>query len=170
LLGFASCDSGRVTVGNVDLAEVDSASWRSSIAWVPQRPYLFAGTIRANIALGRSDIPDISDIIRAAGAAGAHEFIASLPHGYDTVLGDDGAGLSSGQRQRIALARAFLRDAPLVLLDEPTANLDGATEYEVLGAVQRLMRGRTAIVVAHRPALVALADAVVDLTPSAVPA
>ena len=165
LLGFASCDSGRVTVGNVDLAEVDPASWRSSIAWVPQRPYLFAGTIRANIGLGRADIPDISDIVRAASAAGAHEFVVSLPQGYDTVLGDDGAGLSAGQRQRIALARAFLRDAPVVLLDEPTANLDAGAAASVMAAIRRLAAGRTVLMAAHRPELIALADRVVDLAP-----
>jgi len=165
LLGFASCDSGRVTVGGLDLAAVDPASWRSSIAWVPQRPYLFAGTIRANIALGRDDMPDISDIARAARDAGAHEFIAGLPQGYDTVLGDDGGGLSAGQRQRIALARAFLRDAPLVLLDEPTANLDAAAAGSVMGAIERLAAGRTVLMAAHRPELIALAGRVVDLTP-----
>jgi ABC-type multidrug transport system fused ATPase/permease subunit len=90
--------------------------------------------------------------------------------GLEAAIGDGGSRLSAGERQRVALARLFLRDAPLLLLDEPTANLDGATEDEVLEAVQRLMRGRTAIVVAHRPALVALADTVVDLTPIAVPA
>jgi ATP-binding cassette subfamily C protein CydD/ATP-binding cassette subfamily C protein CydCD len=165
LLGFASGDSGRVTVGGIDLAAVDPASWRSSIAWVPQRPSLFGGTIRANIALGRAGIPDISDIVRAATLAGAHEFIASLPQGYDTVLGDDGAGLSAGQRQRIALARAFLRDAPFVLLDEPTANLDADTAASVMAAITRLAAGRTVLMAAHRPELIALADRVVDLTP-----
>jgi ATP-binding cassette subfamily C protein CydD len=165
LLGFASGAAGRVTVGGVDLADVDPVSWRSSIAWVPQRPCLFAGTIRANIALGTSGIPDISDIVRAAALAGAHEFISSLPRGYDTELGDDGAGLSAGQRQRIALARAFLRDAPLVLLDEPTANLDAGTAASVMAAITRLAAGRTVVMAAHRPELIALADRVVDLAP-----
>ncbi|MFF5288395.1 thiol reductant ABC exporter subunit CydD [Paractinoplanes globisporus] len=168
LLGFAACDSGRVTVGGVDLATVDPASWRSAIAWVPQRPSLFAGTIRSNIALGRPGIPDISDIVGAARQAGAHDFIVELPDGYDTVIGDDGAGLSAGQRQRIALARAFLRDAPLVLLDEPTANLDAGTAAAVMAAIERLASGRTVIMAAHRPELIALADRIVDLTPAGV--
>jgi ATP-binding cassette subfamily C protein CydD/ATP-binding cassette subfamily C protein CydCD len=168
LLGFAACDSGRVTVGGVDLATVDPASWRSAIAWVPQRPSLFAGTIRSNIALGRPGIPDIADIVGAARQAGAHDFIVELPDGYDTVIGDDGAGLSAGQRQRIALARAFLRDAPLVLLDEPTANLDAGTAAAVMAAIERLASGRTVIMAAHRPELIALADRIVDLTPAGV--
>ncbi|WP_030443312.1 thiol reductant ABC exporter subunit CydD [Actinoplanes subtropicus] len=167
LLGFASGDSGRVTVGGVDLATVDAAAWRSSIAWVPQRPYLVAGTIRANIALGAGS-PDMSDIVQAARDAGAHHFVVDLPDGYDTVLGDDGAGLSAGQRQRIALARAFLRDAPIVLLDEPTANLDAVTAGSVMGAIRRLAAGRTVLMAAHRPELIALADRVVDLTPAGV--
>jgi ATP-binding cassette subfamily C protein CydCD len=91
--------------------------------------------------------------------------VARLPEGLDTMLGEKGAGLSAGERQRVALARAFLRDAPLLLLDEPTANLDGQTEAEILEAVRRLCRGRTAIVVAHRPALLEVADRVVDLSP-----
>ncbi|MFI5897145.1 thiol reductant ABC exporter subunit CydD [Actinoplanes sp. NPDC051513] len=164
LLGFAACDAGRVTVGGVDLSTVDPASWRSRVAWVPQRPSLFAGTIRSNIALG-ADAADISDIHRAARLAGAHDFVLELPAGYDTVIGDDGAGLSSGQRQRLALARAFLRDAPLVLLDEPTANLDASSAEAVMTAIKRLAAGRTVIMAAHRPELIALADRVVDLTP-----
>ena len=166
LLGFASCDAGRVTVGGVDLADVDPVSWRSSMAWVPQRPYLFAGTIRANIALGLAEVPHISEITRAAVSAGAHDFIVDLPYGYDTVLGDDGAGLSAGQRQRIALARAFLRDAPVVLLDEPTANLDADAAAPVMAAIRRLAAGRTVLMAAHRPELIALAGRVVDLTPA----
>ena len=164
LLGFATCDSGRVTVGGVDLSTVDPASWRSTVAWVPQRPYLFAGTIRSNIALG-APLADISDIHRAARSAGAHSFVLDLPDGYDTVIGDGGEGLSAGQRQRLALARAFLRDAPVVLLDEPTANLDAGTAAPVMDAIRRLAAGRTVLMAAHRPELIALADRIVDLTP-----
>ncbi|MCM4084656.1 thiol reductant ABC exporter subunit CydD [Paractinoplanes hotanensis] len=187
LLGFVAPDRGRVTVGGVDLAGVDPAAWRSTIAWVPQRPYLFAGSIRDNIALGRSPMrvpepptafaqcftgtsPDAPgrDVSAAARLAGADDFIAALPDGYDAALGDDGAGLSAGQRQRIALARAFLRDAPIVLLDEPTANLDAGTADEVMAAIRRLARGRTVVIAAHRPELIALADRVVDLVPQPV--
>ncbi|MGX6607194.1 thiol reductant ABC exporter subunit CydD [Micromonosporaceae bacterium Da 78-11] len=166
LLGFVPVDSGRVTVGGVDLATVDPDAWRDRIAWVPQRPHLFATTVRDNITISTSS-SDFStgDVVAAARLAGAHDFIGALPDGYDTVLGDDGAGLSAGQRQRIALARAFLRDTPVVLLDEPTANLDPDTADEVMAALRRLAHGRTVIVAAHRPDLIALADRVVDLSP-----
>ncbi|GAA2634392.1 thiol reductant ABC exporter subunit CydD [Paractinoplanes durhamensis] len=159
LLGFAALSDGRVSVGGVDLSGVNL---RDSIAWVPQRPYLFAGTIRDNIALGA---PADADVKAAARLAGAHHFIADLPAGYETMLGDDGAGLSAGQRQRLALARAFLRDAPIVLLDEPTANLDAATAEGVMAAIRRLAHGRTVLMAAHRPELIALAGRVLDLTP-----
>ncbi|XVU21460.1 thiol reductant ABC exporter subunit CydD [Actinoplanes sp. CA-054009] len=163
LLGLATPASGRVTVGGTDLAEADPDAWRSRIAWVPQRPHLFAGTVRENIALGAG--PG-ADVVTAAHRAGAHGFILGLPQGYDTVLGDDGTGLSAGQRQRIALARAFLRDAPIVLLDEPTANLDAATADQVMTAIRRLAHGRTVLIAAHRPELITLAGRVIDLTPA----
>jgi ATP-binding cassette subfamily C protein CydD len=102
-------------------------------------------------------------VVAAARLAGADAFITMLPDGYETVLGDDGTGLSAGQRQRIALARAFLRDAPIVLLDEPTANLDSDTAGEVMAAIRRLAHGRTVIMAAHRPELIALADRIIDL-------
>jgi ABC-type multidrug transport system fused ATPase/permease subunit len=129
---------------------------------VPQRPHLFAASIAANVRLGRSDASD-AEVWAAICAAGLAAAVAELPHGAHTVLGDRGAGLSAGERQRVALARAFLRDAPLLLLDEPTASLDGQTEGEVLEAVQRLARGRTVVLVAHRPALLAIADRVLPL-------
>src|SRR5690606_37814644 len=131
------------------------------------RPFLFAGTIADNIRLGRPDA-SADDLRRAAEAAGALEFIEALPNGFATVLGEGGAGLSAGQRQRVALARAFLRDAPLLLLDEPTSNLDTESEAAVVEAVRRLAAGRTVVLVAHRPALVALADRVVRLEPAEV--
>ncbi len=116
-------------------------------------------------ASGRPDASD--DAVRAAiAAAGLDDVVARLPMGLDTVLGHEGAGLSAGERQRVALARAFVRDAPLLLLDEPTANLDGRTEESVLAAVRRLMAGRTVVIAAHRPSLLALADRVVHLAPA----
>ena len=162
LLGFVAPQRGSVLVGDVELGELDPDAWRSRISWMPQRPHLFAASIAANIALGRPEAT--ADAVGyAVEAAGLGDVVARQPHGLDTVLGDRGAGLSVGERQRVALARAFVRDAPLLLLDEPTANLDGATEDEVLEALERLMRGRSVILVAHRPALVELADRVIEL-------
>ncbi|MFE7897101.1 thiol reductant ABC exporter subunit CydD [Streptomyces sp. NPDC057424] len=162
LLGFVRPAEGRVRVGGVDLAEADLEQWRSRIAWVPQRPHLYAGTIAENVRLARPGADDGS-VRRALRDAGALEFVDALPEGVDTVLGEDGAGLSAGQRQRLALARAFLADRPVLLLDEPTAALDGATEAEVVAAVRRLAAGRTVLLVVHRPALLEVADRVVRL-------
>ncbi|ORT57725.1 thiol reductant ABC exporter subunit CydD [Streptomyces sp. CB03238] len=164
VLGFAepSGDGGAVRVGGVDLGSVDLERWRERIAWVPQRPYLFAGTIAENVRLARPDADDAA-VARALRDAGASEFVDALPEGAETVLGEDGAGLSAGQRQRLALARAFLADRPLLLLDEPTAALDGGTEAAVVDAVRRLAEGRTVLLVVHRPALLAVADRVVTL-------
>ncbi|MGW5634729.1 thiol reductant ABC exporter subunit CydD [Streptomyces sp. NPDC003832] len=162
LLGFVRPTEGRVRVGGADLAGLDLQQWRSRIAWVPQRPHLFAGTITENVRLARPDADDTA-VARALRDAGAMEFVAALPEGADTVLGEDGAGLSAGQRQRLALARAFLADRPVLLLDEPTAALDGETEAEVVAAVRRLAVGRTVLLVVHRPALLGIADRVVRL-------
>jgi thiol reductant ABC exporter CydD subunit len=169
LLGFLTASEGSVRVGGVDLTGLDPAAWREQVSWMPQRPHLFAGSIAENIRLGRREATG-ADVERAARLAGLAEVIASRPEGLAAVIGDRGAGLSVGERQRVALARAFLRDAPLLLLDEPTANLDGATEEAVLAALRRLVRDRTAVIVAHRPALVSLADRVVELGPQAVSA
>ncbi|TXS41409.1 thiol reductant ABC exporter subunit CydD [Streptomyces sp. uw30] len=168
LLGFVRPTEGRVLVGGADLTELDLAQWRSRIAWVPQRPHLYAGTIAENVRLARPDADDAA-VRRALADAGALEFVDALPEGVDTVLGEDGAGLSAGQRQRLALARAFLADRPVLLLDEPTAALDGATESEVVEAVRRLAVGRTVLLVVHRPALLGVADRVVRLAEIAAP-
>ncbi|TQM72354.1 ATP-binding cassette subfamily C protein CydD [Actinomadura hallensis] len=168
LLGFVRPEYGRVMADWDDLADLDPDAWRAQIAWVPQRPHLFAGTVAANIRLGRPDASD-AEVRAAAEAAHAREFIEALPQGFDTPLGERGLGLSAGQRQRIALARAFLRDAPLLLLDEPTSNLDAESEAAVVDAVSRLAATRTVLLVAHRPALIALADRTVSLEPAGVP-
>ncbi|MFD4479509.1 thiol reductant ABC exporter subunit CydD [Streptomyces sp. NPDC058471] len=165
ILGFVEPAEGRVRVGGVDLAGVAPDRWRERIAWVPQRPHLYAGSIAENVRLARPDADDAA-VRDALEAAGAWEFVSVLPGGVETLLGEDGAGLSAGQRQRLALARAFLADRPVVLLDEPTAALDGETEAGVVEAVRRLAVGRTVLLVVHRPALLAVADRVVRLSAS----
>ncbi|MFE2262191.1 thiol reductant ABC exporter subunit CydD [Streptomyces griseosporeus] len=169
LLGFVRPTEGRVRIGGADLADLDLEQWRSRIAWVPQRPHLYAGTIAENVRLARPDADDTA-VRQALADAGALEFVEALPEGARTVLGEDGAGLSAGQRQRLALARAFLADRPMLLLDEPTAALDGRTEAEVVEAVRRLAVGRTVLLVVHRPALLAVADRVVRVTAAEAPA
>ncbi len=169
LLGFVRPSEGRVLAGGVDLTAAGLEQWRARIAWVPQRPHLFAGTIAENVRLARPDADDTA-VRQALTDAGALEFVDALALGADTVLGEDGAGLSAGQRQRLALARVFLADRPVLLLDEPTAALDGATEAEVVEAVRRLAVGRTVLLVVHRPALLSVADRVVRLAEPVSPA
>ncbi|MFC5747570.1 thiol reductant ABC exporter subunit CydD [Actinomadura rugatobispora] len=156
-LGLCPVESGRVLVDGVDLSELDLGAWRRMVGWVPQRPHLFAASVADNIRLGVPEA-DAASVERAAGAA---EFVGALPQGYGTVLGERGAGLSAGQRQRLAVARAYLRGAPVMLLDEPTARLDVLSERLLVEAAGRLLEGRTAVVVAHRPALLSLVDRVV---------
>jgi thiol reductant ABC exporter CydD subunit len=160
LLRFAGPTSGRILVATDDLAALDAAGWRRSIAYVPQRPTLFRGTIADNIRLGDASADD-AGVRQAALLAGAHDFVSALPDGYATLVGDGGRTLSTGERRRIALARAFLRDARLVILDEPTADLDEASAELVRAAIERLRVGRTVLLMAHRPELAALADRVV---------
>ena len=162
LLRLLEPTGGRAAVGAVDLASCDTAAWRAQIAWVPQRPTLFRGTVAENIRLGNDRAAD-GDVRTAAALAGADAFVRDLPDGYETIVGDGGRPLSAGQLQRIALARAFLRDAPLVILDEPTANLDPESAELVGAAVERLRQGRTILLIAHRPELARRADRVVTL-------
>jgi len=162
LLGMLAPESGRVTANGVDLATVDVAEWRRRVAWVPQRPYVFAGSLADNITLGRPDATG-EEIARVVDAAGLRALVHRLPHGLATALGEHGHGISAGERQRLALARAFLLDAPVLLLDEPTANLDGETEAGIVAAVREMAVGRTVLLAAHRPSLVRLADSVVAL-------
>lgn len=160
LLRLAEPSSGRIMVGDDDLADLDAREWRARTAFVPQHPTLFRGTIADNIRLGDPSA-GAERVAWAAELAGARAFIARMPEGYDTIAGDGGRGLSTGQCRRLALARAFLRDAPLVLLDEPTADLDPASAELVLAAIEQLRVGRTVLLVAHAPELAACADRVV---------
>jgi ATP-binding cassette, subfamily C, bacterial CydD len=162
LLRFAEPSFGRVTIGGIDLAECRTELWRRQLAWVPQKPTIFRGTVLENIRLGDDGASDRAGR-EAAMLAGADRFIRSLPSGYETLVGDGGRPLSAGERRRIALARAFVRDAPLVILDEPTADLDPVSADVVGEAVERLRAGRTVLLIAHRPELVEHADRVVVL-------
>jgi ATP-binding cassette subfamily C protein CydD len=150
LLRFAQPTKGRIEACGVDLARIPLDEWRDQIAWVPQQPYLFAASVADNIALGRP-AADRAAIREAARKAGAAEFIEDLPQGYATMVGERGLRLSSGQRQQIALARAFLRAAPLLLLDEPAAHLDAVSAARLEAAIGTLTAGRTVIQVSHAP-------------------
>ncbi|HWQ84420.1 MAG TPA: thiol reductant ABC exporter subunit CydD, partial [Anaerolineales bacterium] len=160
LLGFSRPQRGHILIGDHALDEISLESWRAGIAWVPQKPYLFYGSIADNIRLGRPEASH-SEIIHAGRLAHADGFISSLPHGYDTIIGENGATLSGGQAQRIALARAFLQDAPLLILDEPTANLDPSTEAALQDSLALLLKGRRALIIAHRLSTVKHADRIV---------
>jgi ABC-type multidrug transport system fused ATPase/permease subunit len=162
LLRFADPSSGHILVGEHDLVTLDPAAWRRSIALVPQRPTLFRGTVADNIRLGDASASD-DRVRRAARLAGADRFVPELSDGYGTFVGEGGRGLSTGERRRIALARAFLRDAPVVILDEPTADLDPESAALVADAIDVLREGRTVLLVAHRPELAARADRIVRL-------
>jgi len=162
LLRFAVPDKGRIAVGGVSLENIDAGAWRAMVAWVPQIPYLFQGTIADNIRLARADA-SWEDLVSAAEAADAHDFISGLPRGYDTPVGERGARLSGGQQQRIAIARAFLKDGPILILDEPTAHLDKESADSIGAALARLVEGRTVLIIAHRLALVFGAECIVVL-------
>jgi ATP-binding cassette, subfamily C, bacterial CydD len=148
LLRFITPAAGTIEVSGRDLTATDLQQWRAQIAWVPQQPYLFAGSAADNIALGNAGASR-SAIRRAARLAGAADFIEELPAGYDTPLGERGLRLSAGQRQRMALARAFLRDAPLLVLDEPTAHLDPAGARLIGTAIDTALADRTVVLVSH---------------------
>ena len=150
LLLFATPTSGAITAGSVDLAEIPADRWRSQIAWVPQHPHLFTATVAENIALGEPGARQ-EDIAAAARLAGADEFIRRLRDGYDTVLTEGARSLSAGQRQKLALARAFLRRAPVLLLDEPTAHLDPVSADRIMAALEDQLADRTVVLVTHRP-------------------
>jgi len=156
-LRFFDPDRGKVMIDGQDIATVKIDSLRDSIALVTQDPVLFDDTIRANIAYGAKPV-DEAQVIAAARAAAAHDFIMALPKGYDTRVGEAGGLLSGGERQRIAIARAIYKDAPVLLLDEPTSSLDSEAEAKVQAALEELMRGRTVLMIAHRLSTVKKAD------------
>lgn len=162
LLRFADVDSGTITIDGQDIKKVTLNSLYRSIAYVPQDPFLFHRTLRENISYGKPGASD-EDIIAAAKKANAFEFIKKLPEGLDTVVGERGVKLSGGQRQRIAIARAILKDAPILILDEATSALDSESELLIQSALDKLMIGRTSIVIAHRLSTIAKLDRIVVL-------
>ena len=163
VLGFADPTDGAVMVGGTALAMIDLAAWHEQIAWVPQRPTIFRGTVAENIRLGAKSAADEA-VCAAALLAGAHQFALALPLGYETVVGDGGRPLSAGERRRIALARAFLCPTPLLVLDEPTADLDPESEAVVAAALERLRGERTILLITHREELAQVADRVAVLS------
>jgi len=162
LMALVQPAQGRILINDTPLSDLDPDDWLRHVAWVPQRPHVFEGTVRDNIALGQAPASHAA-VERAARAAQAHDFIAALPQGYDTPLGERGMGLSGGQVQRLALARALLKPAPLVLLDEATAQLDAHTQAQVGEVILELARQRCVILAAHRLSTVLRADHVVVL-------
>ena len=162
LLRFYDPGGGAVTLDGHDLRDVTLDSLRGALGVVPQEPVLFGGTVAENIAYGRQEATP-GEIEAAARQANAHDFIRELPEGYDTVVGERGAHLSGGQRQRIAIARAILKDPRVLLLDEATSSLDNTSEAIVREALERLMVGRTTILIAHRLTTIAGADRIVVL-------
>jgi ATP-binding cassette subfamily B protein len=162
LLRFYDPTEGRILLDGVDVRDMDPSALRSRFALVPQEPAIFADTAAENIRFGRPDASD-ADVEAAARAAAAHDFLAALPQGYGTYVGERGVMLSGGQKQRLAIARAILRDAPVLLLDEATSSLDAESERAVQTAVERLAADRTTLVIAHRLATVKRADRIVVL-------
>ncbi len=162
LLRFFELDEGRILVGGRDIRDLALSQLRALVSVVAQDTYLFHGSVRDNLLVGRADADDHA-IEAAARAARAHEFIRELPNGYDTVIGERGLKLSGGERQRIAIARALLKDAPILVLDEPTSSVDAANEAEIQHALDRLSRGRATLVIAHRLSTVRDADRILVL-------
>ena len=162
LLRFADIDSGKITIDGQDISEVTQASLRAKIAYVPQEPLLFHRSVRENIAYGRPDATD-AEIEEAAKKAGAYDFIIGLKDGFDTMVGERGIKLSGGQRQRGAIARAILKDAPILVLDEATSALDSESEALIQKSLETLMENRTSIVIAHRLSTIAKLDRIIVL-------
>lgn len=162
LVGLIRPEAGRILINGRDLTLLDPDAWRSRLAWVPQAPYFTAGTVRENLLLGRPEATE-QELAIALEAAAAGQIVRRLPHGLDTLLGDRGAGLSGGELRRLALARAYVRKATLIVLDEPTAGLDPENERLVCLALQRLAEGRTVLVISHREQTIAATDQVAEM-------
>jgi ATP-binding cassette subfamily C protein CydD len=162
LFGFYAPNQGRIIINDENIANIARENWLGKVAWVPQKP-TFADTLAANIRLARPDA-SLEEVRLAARLAHVDEFIQELPDGYETQIGERGSRLSGGQAQRIALARAFLKDAPLLVLDEPTSNLDPELENLLQDSFQKLVRGRMVLVIAHRLNTIYRADKVLVLS------
>jgi ATP-binding cassette subfamily C protein CydD len=162
LAGLLQPDEGIITIDGIDMGRIAIDSWHARMGWVSQRPFFFKGTIRENLLIAAPDA-DENFLWPALEAAGAATFIRLLPEGLDSALGDRGAGLSGGELRRLAIARALMRDAALVVLDEPTAGLDRESEEQVVLSIRRLAQGRTVLAISHREAVIAAADRVVIL-------
>jgi subfamily B ATP-binding cassette protein MsbA len=159
---FYDVSSGRITMDGVDICDLTLKSLRAQIGIVSQQTFLFNDTVRNNIAYGHPEL-DIDGIVAAAKAAHAHEFVSAMPRGYDSMVGELGVQLSGGERQRIAIARALLKDAPILILDEATSALDVDSERLVQEALENLMTRRTTVVIAHRLSTIRRADRIVVL-------
>ncbi len=162
LLRFISPDSGQILVNGIDLSDIDKQKWLSLVAWVPQSPYLFNGTVEENVKLSRPDATR-EQVIEVLRQANAYEFVQQLPQGLETIIGERGSRLSGGQAQRIAIARALLKDAPFIILDEATSNLDPEIEAKVQKGIENLMKNRTVLIIAHRLSTVQNADKIIVL-------
>jgi ABC-type multidrug transport system fused ATPase/permease subunit len=162
LVRFYDPGSGRVRLDGHDLRDLTLKTLRDHVALVLQEPILFSGSIRENIAYGRPEA-SLEEIQAAAKAANAHDFIMALPDGYESPVGERGVRLSGGERQRLSIARAFLKNAPVLILDEPTSSLDSRTEMIILEALERLMAGRTTFIIAHRLSTIHCADQILVL-------
>ena len=160
LLRFMEPTQGEITLDGQPIQQMTAQTWRQFVAWQPQNPYVFNTTVAENIRMGRSDA-SLEEVIQAAQAADVHEFIETLPYGYETVIGERGARLSGGQVQRLSLARAFLKNAPILLLDEATSTLDGESEERVFRTIDAVMKERIVLVIAHRLNTIKNADAII---------
>lgn len=162
LLRFMEPGQGTICADNVPLETFTAQEWRKLVAWQPQRPYLFDTTVAENIRLGRPEAT-LAEVIQAAKQANIHDFITALPQGYDTLIGERGARLSGGQIQRLSLARAFVKNAPLLILDEATSTLDPESEAEILQTIKQVMEGRMVLIIAHRLNTISTADQILVL-------